>query len=296
MNVSKKVVFRSFFLALWAVFMTTLTIVLGAPPLRVLRLVMGRALFHVMVFGLCLVMFGLGLKSLSLLFLFIALLVSLYSEFLEFNLSPIWASMAAILFNSILGSFAFTLWTMRKGAGWFDFLLGELKTNLDQFPFLKGGVGLPLKDLLFQMPSLVIILMIVATAIMMIIEPRLREWSGKNSQWDSSFLKQFRLTDGFIWIIIAALLGSFTKIEIKWLQVFAANVLNICIVLYFFQGMAVFTSLFDRMKMTPFWRSLFSLILIFQLFILVAIVGLVDYWLDFRIRFQKPTKQFNKTL
>lgn len=296
MAVSRRMIFRSSFLALWAIAMTTITIVLGAPPLRILRLVMGRALFLVMAFGLSLVMFGLGLKPLAILFLFLTILVSFYSEFLEYQLNPIVSAGRAVMLTSLFGVASFCLWAAKSGKDWYARLLETLTNSVGNLPFFQSGFNIGVEDLLLQSPSLLVVLLLLASAILLIMEPRLREWAGLRDKMTSIYLKQFRLPDIFVWLTMASLLGSFIKTDMRWVQVVGTNILNICVVLYFFQGLTVFVALFDRLKMSVFWRTIWTVLLIVQLFVVVAVVGLVDYWMDFRHRFEKRTKQFKKTL
>lgn len=296
MALFRRMIFRSSFLALWAVVMTTVTVVLGAPPLRVLRLVMGRFLFWILTVGLSLVMFGLGWKPIAIVFLLLTLLVGFYSELLESRWSPLSSAAVAVSLTSIIGSLCFVFWTLRMGKGWYLLLLGSVKSKFEGVALFRGDFNLGVEDVLLQAPSGVVVLLLLASALLLVTEPRIREWAGKAEESGLTYLKHFRLPDAFVWITIVSLLGSFLKSDFKWTQVLAINFLNVCVLLYFFQGLAVFTSLFDKMKLSAFWRVVWTILLILQLFIIVSVVGLVDYWMDFRNRFERRTKQINKTL
>lgn len=296
MSLSKRAVIRSSFLALWALVMTTITVVLGAPPLRILRLVVGRSLYWVSVIGMGLVLFGVGWKALAIFFVLIAMLVGVYSELLESQWSPLSSSAVALALTSLSAGVAFILWTVRQGQGWFTQLADDIQKNFGQSPLLNGGIKLSVEDLLLQAPSGFLLLMIVAAALLLLMEPRLREWAGQKGSFSTGYLKDFRLPDVFVWLTMAALLGSFAKFEIKWAQVLAMNLLNICVLLYFFQGLAVVVRFFDAMKVTLFWRTIWLVLMVLQLFLVVSIIGLIDYWMDFRHRLKGKSEQINKTL
>jgi hypothetical protein len=81
-----------------------------------------------------------------------------------------------------------------------------------------------------------------------------------------------------------ALLAALTRHGIKPVTIVGVNVLNVFVVLYFFQGMAIVFKAFDVFRVGALWRVLISFVLIFQLAILVAVVGVADYWLEIRNR------------
>ena len=296
MSLSKRVVFRSSFLALWAVVMTTITVVLGAPPLRILRLVMGRALYWVSVVGLGLILFGVGWKALALLFLMLAVLVGFYSDLLEREWTPLSSGAVSLSVTTMFGGIGFGLWMALQGQGWYPNLVETIKSSFGKSPILNGGLKVSIEDLLLQAPSGFVVLMIVAIALLLLMEPRLKEWAGLESGTSLQHLKEFRLPDIFVWITIATLLGSFVEMEMKWLQVLSMNLLNICVLLYFFQGLAVVVHIFDWMKMSAFWRALWLVLIVLQLFLMVSVFGVMDYWIDFRQRLRRKATEANKTL
>lgn len=296
MSLSRRVVFRSSFLALWALVMTTITVVLGAPPLRILRLVMGRGLYWVSVVGIGLVLFGFGWKALALLFVLLAMLVGFYSELLENKWSPLSSGAVALSLTTMMGGVGFGMWVVRQGQGWHGHLVESIQKSFGQSPLLNGGLKVSVEDLLLQAPSGFVVLMMVALALLLVMEPRLKEWAGLEKGTSLQYLKEFRLPDVFVWITIASLLGSFVQTEYKWIQVLSMNLLNICVLLYFFQGMAVVIYIFDWMKMSPFWRTLWLVLMVIQLFLMVSVIGIIDYWMDFRHRLKKKMTQIKKTL
>jgi len=297
LSLSKRVVFRASFLALWAVAMTTVTVVLGAPPLRILRLVMGRVFYWLSVVGLSLALFGVGWKALALLFLMLAVLVGFYSELLEREWTPLSSSAVSLSVTILFGGISFGLWIMLQEQGWYPKLVKTIEASFGQSPLLNSSLKVSIEDLLLQAPSGFVVLMVVAVALLLLMEPRLKEWAGVKNRASLQYLREFRLPDVFVWITILSMLGSFVQIDIKWLQVLSMNVLNICVLLYFFQGLAVVVHVFDWMKVSAFWKTLWLVLIVLQLFLIVSAVGIIDYWIDLRQRLKKkPTEANNKTL
>jgi uncharacterized protein YybS (DUF2232 family) len=72
------------------------------------------------------------------------------------------------------------------------------------------------------------------------------------------------------------------------------NVFNVCSVIYFFQGLAVLGKYFEIFKVGFFWRFMWVLLLAVQLPILMSLLGLVDYWADFRKMFTKRSAEIKK--
>lgn len=85
-----------------------------------------------------------------------------------------------------------------------------------------------------------------------------------------------------VWLLIA---GGFGALLLDgWAQVTAWNLLVIALPLYFLQGMAVVSFFFLRKGFSPFMRGMgYLLLLVIQPFqLLVASVGVIDLWVDFR--------------
>ncbi|MBO9668271.1 MAG: DUF2232 domain-containing protein, partial [Bdellovibrio sp.] len=73
----------------------------------------------------------------------------------------------------------------------------------------------------------------------------------------------------------------------KAIAILAVNIVNVALVLYFFQGLAVLEVLLNSMRAGTFTRVLVYIILVGQLVLILSIVGLIDYWLDFRGRIRR---------
>jgi len=107
----------------------------------------------------------------------------------------------------------------------------------------------------------------------------LRFWPDK-TVWPG--YSRWQLPDKLVWLVIAAavlsLLGS------GLIKNAGYSLVIVSVMLYFFQGMAIFIHLLDRWKVPPYLRIILYVILTVQSYglLLLAIIGIADIWLDFR--------------
>jgi hypothetical protein len=90
------------------------------------------------------------------------------------------------------------------------------------------------------------------------------------------------------------ILGAFLKHGKEPLEIASVNALNVLIVLYFFQGLAVISNVFRSFKVAPFWQAIWYTLFVLQLFLMVSLLGFVDYWLEFRVRLARDTAETNR--
>ena len=75
----------------------------------------------------------------------------------------------------------------------------------------------------------------------------------------------------------------------------AVNLLNISGLVFYFQGLAVIVTYFATQKVSWFWQTVFLVMIVTQLFLFVAVAGLIDFWADFRAKMTKrPTDLENE--
>jgi uncharacterized protein YybS (DUF2232 family) len=104
----------------------------------------------------------------------------------------------------------------------------------------------------------------------------------------------FRAPDACVWMMIVAILGAFLKHDFSEIKVVSTNLLNVLVVVYFFQGLAIVSYVFEALKVSPLWRGIWYLLILVQLFLMVSLVGFVDFWLEFRERLSRKSTQENK--
>ena len=95
-------------------------------------------------------------------------------------------------------------------------------------------------------------------------------------------LKSFRLPDFFIWIFIGSLAGTFLIKDGSVQNLVSMNFLAVSVAAYFFQGLAVFHYFLNRFQINGFWRVLAYFLAVFQFFLFLCGLGVLDYWSDFR--------------
>jgi hypothetical protein len=148
------------------------------------------------------------------------------------------------------------------------------------------------KSIVYQTPSALLVLGLLTIAVAVMSErswirisgarirhlaegPELRRWT------------DLRIDDWVIWMLNVGLVAAFIQHGIEPLRWVGLNMLNVLGVLYFFQGMAVIFKIFEVFRIGMFWQMLFGLLLVLQLALIVAILGVADVWLDLRTRFTR---------
>lgn len=280
---------RLFILSTLATVLTFLTGVLGAPVLRVLRGAFGPWLYWPLgiLFTGMFWFWGAGLGAALLGSVWVTLGLSVEMENRGWNwwLSGLLSVVAGI---SFLAAAALKLLERAGIQNWDRFvaLTGEWMDKVHQ---LNPSVKLEPLIVAQQAPSAGIILVLTALGAGFIFERKVYFWAGLTRRVPAPAVKllEFRLPDFTIWIALTSLLFTVVDFGEGRLPVVAANVTNIFVVLYFFQGLAVLESFMNFVKAGFFTRVLSYLILVGQLFFVLSAVGLIDYWADFRRRFDR---------
>jgi uncharacterized protein YybS (DUF2232 family) len=96
----------------------------------------------------------------------------------------------------------------------------------------------------------------------------------------------YKTPDGLIWFVIVALFFSFVKVDVPGLQELALNVLNITLLLYFFQGLSVLSFILDAMRFSTLIKLVIYFIFVFQILLPICL-GILDYWLDLRLKIEE---------
>ncbi len=283
----------------WAVIMTALTYVLGAPALKVLRRRLGRAGYWALTTAIAASLVALGGTLLGVAFYSLSVLVGVFEEFEEIGLSFTVSAFFALLINALLSAGAFALWVYSVGPRWSQTVTEFLQTTLKPVFELNPHLQIGYQDLMGQLPSVALILWMISIYVAVLLEGRLlmgKDTAAPVQTWPAMRpqLAALRLPDFCVWIFIVSLLGAFGEFELKVLQSLSINVLNVCIVLFFFQGIAVVAKFFESLRLGMVWQVLFMTIVVLQLFLFVSVLGLLDFWLGFRARIQKRAGEFKR--
>lgn len=111
--------------------------------------------------------------------------------------------------------------------------------------------------------------------------------------YSENSLLDFRVAEFWVWPVMASLtlflLGKETVGE--WPLIIAENTLFILGTFYFFQGFGVYTRFLDLLGIRGFLRSFLVVFTLLSGYHIVAFVGLLDNWLDFRTRMNKKLEK-----
>ena len=276
---------RFAFYGIWAVVLTALTYVLGATPLKVLRERLGRPAYWLTGVSLSAAMFAApaaSVQGLGLAFLSLVVLVGTFAELEETGLSLAASVLFTLLINGLVVGGVFALWIFLFGPGWTLAVQSLLEDGFKPVAELNPNLQLNYASILGQLPSIVLILWLGALYLALLLEGRLGGTKTYRTQ-----LAEFRLPDAGVWVFIAALLGAFAHVPIPGVSVVSNNVLNVCLLLFFFQGIAVVARYLGSLRLGVLPRTLLLMLVVLHLFWFVSLIGLTDYWLDFRARIAK---------
>jgi hypothetical protein len=296
---------RIIFYSAWAVIMTALTYILGAVSLKVSRRKFGRAVFWGFNTVLSVGMFALQLKILAIAFFSLVVLIGVFSELEEMGFGVKLASFFTLVINGLIGAGAFIFWVYLAGPKWSQLVLTYLEALFKPLTQINSQVQINYFDLMLVLPSVILALWMGAIYLAILLESRLVNDEKEVAAMEGvatapavvtmrGQLRELRLPDAVIWVFIAGLLGAFGGFGIPAIEAVSANVLNVTFMLFFFQGIANVARFFENIRMSAFWQTLFMALIVIYLFLFVSLLGLTDYWFDFRSRMAKRTEEINR--
>ncbi len=106
----------------------------------------------------------------------------------------------------------------------------------------------------------------------------------KKGMWYPSFgdLSLWKTLDKTVWLVVIA--GICIMVPLETLRILGLNILIVLLFIYMLQGLAIM-SFFFQTKNVPVLLRAFGYLLVFAqqfLLLIVAVVGLIDTWIDFR--------------
>lgn len=228
----------------------------------------------------------------------VTLMIGIFSEIYTRNQRMFVAGFSA-LFTSALSTVIVTQqWLIANGTTLAIRLQEQVQTVLKQAqqmnPQLNSLSKLDSQNLVGQAPSVLAALLLMSLALSLILEHPLSkifkftdDVSEENSKTKkvAMNLLGFRLPDSYIWVAMISFLLSFINLGNKTISIVATNIVNTMVILYFFQGMAVVEAFFTVLRLGFFVRFITYVVFLVQLFFLVAAIGVIDFWVEFRKRF-----------
>lgn len=281
--------------------MTGLTYILGAVSLKVLRRKFGRAGYWGFNTVLSIGMFALNAQLLAIAFFSLVVLIGVFSEFEEMGFGVKLAAFFTLVINSLIGAGATIFWVYSSGPKWSQHVLTALEGLFKPLVEINPQVKIDYFDLMLVLPSVILAMWLGAIYVAILLESRLVTDEKEVAQIEGAEaasvptmrqqLRELRLPDAVIWLFIAGLLGAFGGFGQPVVEHVAANVLNVSFILFFFQGVAIVSRFFERIRMSVFWQTLFMALVVIYLFLFVSLLGLTDYWFDFRARMAKRPEE-----
>lgn len=262
--------------------------------LRALRNYYGSRLYWIsglfISLGLGLVAPSAGMFALILFSLWVT--VGLYQELEERGRASFWTAILSVAAGSLIVLEGSRLWAHSLG---FD-LVTEFKSNLDivaqqlsSSGKTLGDYGISADSVIGQIPSMVIGIEMTCLAFALMLGRKIAMLMGLRFERVAGELRlfEFRVPDFFIWITMFSFLLSFINVKPEWISTVSMNVFSTVMGLYFFQGLAVLETAFLVFKIGSVMRLLIYLLVVGQLLFLLSVVGVIDYWADFRRRLKR---------
>ena len=276
--------------------MTLLTVVLGALPLRLLRVNYGAVMYWsgCIVAAVSLLVAGQVLMSAA--FATLALLVGIYSEAEKQYTSTFASGAIAVLATSGLVTAAIAIWSDVTKTNIILAVKQVAEAIATRAVEMNPQLEVKAESIAWQAPSFVVVVLILALGASLMWERRGRRWFAlKEAVTKPASLLAFHVPAVFVWIAVVSAAAAFIVHDIGWLQVLGLNVINIVVAIYFLQGMAVIGNMFQTFKVSPFWQTFWYIMLFLQLFPIVAFIGFSDFWFDYRERLKnKKTPEAKK--
>jgi Predicted membrane protein (DUF2232) len=266
--------------------------------MRLIRVVYGRSAYWAGLAFISAGIYALNEPFYALLVGALAVMTGVYFEVEEHGGTVFVSGLAGVLTTTGLSAIAGGIWLRQNNLHLMEMLRSELAEFAGHVKEINPNALINVDSALQQLPSVVLISLVGALALSVIGEASALRWLGSarapRAALEKIRLIAFRVPDAFIWLTIVSIFGAFYRHGIPLAETLSINVLNVLVVLYFFQGLAVATHAFLVFQIGPFWRGLWYLVLVLQLFLLVSLVGLADFWLEFRQRLTRKPAATNK--
>jgi hypothetical protein len=276
--ISKERIFSALFLQLSCVLLTMSTGIFGAAPLLLLSRTTDP--LHFVFLQLLTVTLALYFKA-QLLALMIVCISVLVLVFVLLEKKPILIKSVCAVLASTATFFLFLFaWIhFKEGAEFWTWITTQVTFFFNQSKTVLGSVNVDLETLTHQVPSLFVTLFALNLWIAVLFDARAQKKLGAIKPQVE--IKNFRTPETFIWVVIVSLLFSFVKTPLPGLQEAALNILNVSLLLYFFQGLSVLSFLMEILNFGSLLKMIVYFIFIAQLLLPICL-GILDFWLNFR--------------
>lgn len=282
-------------LVIWSVILTGGTLVLGAAPLKAVRLQIGAAPFWCLGMGLSLIFWALQIPTLAIALVLFTILIGTWVELEKKGFSLFHSASGGTLSAAAVTALT-TYFIARPNPALLQTkLTTTIQGLIERLSKVDVSIATSLKaeELLMQLPSFIIILFMVSAALVAIAEKPIQRWMGQVAI-KKERLTDFKLPDASIWLLIGSVFFAFWDGSSQATAVIATNTLNILVVAFFFQGLAILCRYFQVFRVGSVWRVLWITLFTMQLFLVLSFIGVLDFWLDFRNKIFKKVAEVKK--
>ncbi len=277
-------------LTLTSVVVSVLFSILGAPFLRALSVTAKPKVFWAAGVLLSAVLISLGLTLASVYIGATWMTLGLYSEFekrgVDWRKAGLAALTAGVSFAAVFYSVATKYLDQQKM--WAELLTPLQETMNKSFP----NTPVDVTTLKVYVPGIFLAMLFSSLALGFMLETKVTRLFNLRQTHVASGLRwlEFRLPDMFIWTSLFAGFFSLVPVGVDNLSKISLNIVIVSVVAYFFQGIAVTEFLTRTFRFGPFSKMVLYILIVLQLAPAVVLIGIVDYWVDFRKRLRKNIK------
>ncbi|MBI9088555.1 MAG: YybS family protein [Desulfobacterium sp.] len=266
-------------------------------PVTFYRLKLGRNMGALIMAIVCCVIAGVtGGVSLDVLFFGALLLTGFFlGEFIEMHVPVEKVGLYTCLATMGTCLLVLLLYSITAGQDLFSMVSDYVAANLEMTLSLYSGMGVPQEsiDLVSRsidtihyvmvriMPALfTMMIMFVVWVNILSIKTLLMKKGIRIAQLDG--LDRWRAPEKLVWLAIA--FGLLLLVPVSTLKIVGLNCIFVLMPVYFFQGIAVVSFVFEKRRFPGMLRFfIYSIIAIQQIFLFVVVgLGFFDTWIDFR--------------
>ena len=288
-----KQLIKDFFYMLWSVLLTAgaVTFLLGAIPMQLSwrRLgSLGYLAYYICYISLSLLIASLGFIELAIALISLSIVVGFNNEALSRGCSyftSVTLSVGSFVSLLALGVWSWSIYSglnlIEKGRLYLDGLMSQLQLPEESREIIASA------DIISQLPSILFVLLGMTLVVALLLEEKVCFLLGEKPPKRKRALGEFKVPNFMIWFFIIFLFGVFFSGLGTFAKSISVNGFNILVFIYFFQGLAIASKYFQVFRLNLVWRVLATVLFVVYLPFLLSLIGVLDYWINFRSRLLK---------
>lgn len=291
-------------LVVYSLLTSLVTMFFGGPFLRVLRKAYGPVFYW--LFFLIILTITISAKT-YLMLLFIGSLwfvVGISVELENLRLPFSWNVLTSSILGTVLSLFGYGVVLNNQGISNLERFKDYFKESLEKMIRSSAENQVDIEALIYQIPSVVLLLFLASVIVSFAFERRIYFWMKLPNLTKKDQLKliEYKASEPTIWFALVALLLSILDLKtfgldgLRWMQLLGSNIVNVLVVVFFFQGFAILEVFLRKSQASVFFRAFTYFIFIGQLFLVLSFIGFVDFWVDFRSRLNKASWLKNESI